>query len=89
MERKSDAVRRLVAEGDIKAALRIAKDFRLGITREQSSAMKLAYECMVHDRFYIQLGYDLNEKIAEGVQVLKELYGRSEEQHGNLHQQIL
>lgn len=89
MERKSDAVRRLVAEGDLKAALRIAKDFRLGITKDQSSAMTLAYECMVHGRFYIQLGYDLNEKVADGVKVLKELYGRSEEQHGNLHQQIL
>ena len=28
-ERKSDKVRRLVQEGDIKAALRIAKEFRL------------------------------------------------------------
>ncbi len=78
MEKKSDKVRRLVTDGDYKGALRIAKDFRLGITREQSSAMKLAYECMVHDSFYKQLGYDLKQKIAEGVGVLKELYGRSE-----------
>ena len=33
MERKSDTVRRLVAAGDFKAALRIAKDFRLGISK--------------------------------------------------------
>lgn len=31
MERKSDKVRRLVADGDFKGALRIAKDFRLGM----------------------------------------------------------
>lgn len=87
MERKSDKVRRLVSGGDFKEALRIAKDFRLGITKEQSSAMTLAYECMVHGRFYQQLGYDLKQKIAEGLAVLTGLYGRSEEH--DLHQQIL
>lgn len=46
MERKSDKVRRLVADGDFKGALRIAKDFRLGITKEQSSTMTRAYECI-------------------------------------------
>lgn len=84
MERKSDAVRRLVSCGSYKEALRIAKDFRLGITREQSSAMTLAYECMVHGRFYKQLGYNLDEKIAEGVRTLLGLYGRSED--NDLHQ---
>ena len=49
--------------------------------------MTLAYECMVHGRFYQQLGYDLKQKIAEGLDVLLRLYGRSE-QH-DLHQQIL
>jgi len=78
MERKSDKVRRLVSDGDYKAALRIAKGFRLGITKEQSSAMTLAYECMVHGRFYTQLGYDLKQKIAEGVEILVGIYGRSE-----------
>ena len=70
MERKSDKVRRLVADGDFKGALRIAKDFRLGITKEQSSTMTRAYECMVPGRFYQQLGYDLDEKIAEGMKIL-------------------
>lgn len=40
MERKSDTVRRLVAAGDFKAALRIAKDFRLGISKEDSDDMR-------------------------------------------------
>lgn len=86
MERKSDKVRRLVADGDFKGALRIAKDFRLGITKEQSSTMTRAYECMVHGRFYKQLGYDLDEKIAEGVKILVGLYGRSEAH--DLHQPV-
>lgn len=86
MERKSDKVRRLVADGDFKGALRIAKDFRLGITKEQPSTMARAYECMVHGRFYKQLGYDLDEKIAEGVKILVGLYGRSEAH--DLHQPV-
>lgn len=75
MEKKSDTVRRLTAGGDYKGALRIAKDFRLGIPKQKSDAMKLAYECMVHGDFYRQLGYNLSERIAEGQEVLMELYG--------------
>ncbi len=86
MERKSDKVRQLVSAGDFKAALRIAKDFRLGITKAQSDAMRLAYECMVHGDFYRQLGYDLQQKVAEGLEVLNGLYGRSAEH--DLHQQV-
>ena len=87
MEKKTDTVRRLTADGDFKGALRIAKDFRLGITKQESSAMKLAYECMVQGNFYKQLGYDLNEKVAEGLEVLKGLYGRRSENDG-LYQQV-
>ena len=87
MEKKTDTVRRLTADGDFKGALRIAKDFRLGITKQESSAMKLAYECMVHGDFYKQLGYDLNEKVAEGLKVLRGLYGRRSENDG-LYQQV-
>lgn len=86
MERKTDVVRRLVASGEYKAALKIAKDFRLGITKEQSAAMTLAYECMVHGRFYKQLGYDLDEKVEDGIAVLTGLYGR---RSNDIHKQIL
>ena len=86
MERKTEAVRRLVKGGELKQALKIAKDFRLGISKPDSDAMKLAYECMVHERFYQQLGYNLHEKVAEGLEVLERLYGRSEKH--DLHQQV-
>ena len=86
MERKTEVVRSLVRSGELKQALKIAKDFRLGISKPDSDAMTLAYECMVHERFYKQLGYNLSEKVAEGVEVLKRLYGRSEE--NDLHQQV-
>lgn len=86
MEKKSDKVRRMVSGGDFKAALRIAKDFRFGITEDQSSAMKRAYECMTHGEFYKQLGYELEIEIAKGLDVLNGLYGRSEEH--DLYQQV-
>ena len=82
MEKKTDIVRRLTADGDFKGALRIAKDFRLGITKQESNAMKLAYECMAHGEFYRQLGYNLAEKIAEGTNVLMGLYGKRSEENG-------
>ena len=44
MERKTEVVRSLVRSGELKQALKIAKDFRLGISKPDSDAMKLAYE---------------------------------------------
>jgi len=72
---KTNAVRSLVAAGDYRKALGIVKGFRLGLSAEALNKLKLAYECMVHPAFYEQLGTDTAEAIAEGIQVLKELYG--------------
>lgn len=74
MERKSDMVRRLVAAGEYKKALSIAKDFRLGISKEQRSLMARAYECLVHPSFYTSIGIDLSQAIQEGITVVTELY---------------
>ena len=41
---------------------------------------------MVPGRYYLQLGNDLDEKIAEGVKILVGLYGRSEAH--DLHQPV-
>lgn len=75
MERKSDTVRRLVSCGDYKAALRIAKGFRLGISKDDSDAMKSAYECIVHPNFYKELGKDTDKIAQKGVETIKRLYG--------------
>lgn len=74
LERKSDQVRRLLREGEVKGALRIAKGFTKGITYAQQRSMSLAYECMVHPSFYQQLGYDLENIKASGIDVLKQLF---------------
>ena len=75
MERKSDKVRRLVAEGDLKAALRIAKDFKLGISKEDSDDMRRGYECMTNPRFYLSLGMDVQNLAAKAEDIVKRLYG--------------
>ena len=50
-EKKSDIVRKLVACGEFKKALRIAKEFRMGIAKADSDAMKRGYECMINPNF--------------------------------------
>lgn len=75
MEKKSDMVRRLVAEGNYKKALSIAKGFRLGFTKEEQNTMTRAHECMVFPGFYKQLGMDESKAIEAGIELLKRVYG--------------
>lgn len=76
MERKSDAVRRLVAAGDYQSALRIAKDFRLGISKQDLNEMRRGYECMATSpAFYRSIGIDVEEHVNRGIEVLVRLYG--------------
>jgi len=74
-EKKSDTVRRLVRERDYRSALRIVKDFRLGICKTNMDAMRRAYECMVNPGFYRQLGLNPATEIKCGVDILVSLYG--------------
>lgn len=73
-ERKSDFVRRMVAEGNYKAALRVASDFRLDISEEDRSAMKRGYECMIWSGFYSQVT-DVPKSIDKAIQTVQRLYG--------------
>lgn len=61
-EKKSDTVRRLVRGRDYRSALRIAKEFRLGISKEERDAMRLAYECMVSPRLLSAVGQGLRRR---------------------------
>lgn len=75
MKRKSDVVRELVAKGNYKKALSIAKGFKIGFTKEEQSTMTRAHECMVYPGFYSQLGIDEAQAIAEGIELIKKVYG--------------
>lgn len=75
MTKKTDIVKEAVKSGDLKKALRIAKDFRINVTNEQRERMTRAYECIVHPEFYRQIGYDVMETINLGEQTVTLLYG--------------
>lgn len=64
---KTETVKQMFLSGNRKAALRLAKDFKIGITRQEANDMQLAYECMVHGEFYRQLGMDTDEAIKKGI----------------------
>ena len=78
MVSKTETVKILVANGNYKKALQIAKNFRLGIDIQDSSKLKLAYENLVHKAFYKQIGIDTEKAINEGINILIALYGQDE-----------
>ena len=70
---KTDKVRSLIAAGDFKTALRGAKDFHIGVSKEQRSVMRRAYEAIVHPEFYRQIGKNIEECVQAGISVLREI----------------
>jgi len=42
--------------GKIKEALRVVKDFRIGMTQQERAILSLGYECIVHPTFYKSIG---------------------------------
>lgn len=70
---KSEIVRQYLKENKVKEALRIAKDFRIGVTKEQRSDMARAYECFVHPDFYKSIGKDIENCIKIGKTVLENI----------------
>lgn len=61
----------LYRQGKLKEALKIAKDFQLGVTRLDRKALALAYECLVHPEFYVQLGVNLDQAVAAGKEIIE------------------
>ena len=70
LEKKTDIVKRLLADGNHRQALGIARSFKFGVSKDESQQMKLAYECMAHRDFYKQLGKNPDEEIRTGIEVL-------------------
>lgn len=72
---KTDQVRQALGREDLALALRLAKDFRLGLSPEERAAIKRAHECQdpAKARFYQQIGQDPAENVRRGIEVLKTL----------------
>lgn len=75
-EKESDIVRNLVAAKDYKKALRIAKNFKFGISKSDSDAMRRGYECMINPTFYEQIGIDAKLSVETGIRTIERLYGQ-------------
>lgn len=67
---KSAQLINAVDKEDWKTAFKIAKDFRIGITKDESKAISQAYECIVHPQFYQSLKVDLDSRINIGKQLV-------------------
>lgn len=75
MKKKTEIVKEAIKAGDFKKALKLAKDFRINVTKEQREAMARAYECIVHPEFYRQIGIDIEKSVESGKKTLVLLYG--------------
>lgn len=75
MKKKTEIVKEAIKAGDFKKALKLAKDFRINVTKEQREAMARAYECIVHPEFYRQIGIDIVKSVESGKKTLVLLYG--------------
>ena len=75
MARKSDVVRELVAHGEFKSALRVAKEFKIGFTPSEQETLKYTYEYMLYPDWYAQIGHDIAPVVDKGIKLLMERYG--------------
>lgn len=73
METKNAKVRRLVSQGDYKEALQICKDWNYADNNDREK-LRRGYECLVHPRFYKELGYDTELAYEEAIEVLNKVY---------------
>lgn len=71
---KTEIVKTLVAQGDWKAALKIASRFKV-LTKSDKADLVRAFECYNYPDFYIQLGFNPEQVKEQGVNVLKKLWG--------------
>lgn len=74
MKKKTQQVKELFASGDVKAALRIAKTFRLGVTCDERKTIVRGYECMVNPGFYVALGFDPALCVMQATETAKRLF---------------
>lgn len=78
MNSKTQQAKHLFESGDLKAALKIVKDFRLGLQPQERKALSLGYEAIVHPGFYLQLKKDPQTLVEAAKEVLRKLLGDKE-----------
>ena len=74
MEKKIDILKKAMGDNDIKTALRTAKNFFRGLTKEQHSIISRGYECLIRPDFYRSLGFDPDKCITDGLNTIRTIY---------------
>ena len=69
---KLDKLKEAFKNKDFKKAISIASKFpRLG---KEKDAVKLAQDCIINPSFYRQIGYNIEDKIQEGINAIAKKY---------------
>lgn len=74
METNREMVIRYLREEKYKEAMKIAKGFKIELTKEQRDIVTRGYESYTNPRFYISLHQNVQENIRKAIEVLKEIY---------------
>lgn len=76
MGTKTSQARTLYHQGDVRAALRIASDFRVGLTKKDRTTLKTGYECLVWPGFYSKVGVNEGEAIESARKLFERLFDK-------------
>ena len=75
--KKTELARKLFEAGDFLGALRICRNFRLGLTSDERRTMQIAFESLTgNDAFYSSIGIDTKQIIDNSrIIVKKAIFG--------------
>lgn len=77
METKSEILRKEFKSGNIKAALKVFKTFRMSLDKESRRIIEIAYECLTgKEKFYQSLGIDIVQIHLSAIDLLKQWANR-------------
>lgn len=76
---KTEMARQLYESGNYVSALRICRNFRIGVPEVNRRDMQIAYECMTgNESFYRSIGIDTEQIIEHSKEILRNLFAPEE-----------
>lgn len=76
METKTQKAIALLANGEVKEAMKMFRSFRLGWSKDEKRTIDIACECLCgRTSFYCSLGIDCEKMIVKAVAILSAKYG--------------
>jgi len=71
MVSKTEQARKDYKSGNFKALLKVTKDWRIGITKDERTQMSRGYECLIRPEFFKMIGKDPVVEIQKAVAIAK------------------